>query len=95
VLGRLLGTSLLPSTTLGALGDELARTVGPRTAALAAEAEQTRFGAPGTAPRRWTLARVARALVSDVGPLRAALLLSGAGAAGARSSPPAEPAELA
>jgi hypothetical protein len=87
VLGQLLGTSLRPSTTLGALGDELARTVGQHTSALAAEAERARFAPPGAAPRRWPRARVARALARDVGPWRAALLLAGAASAGARSSP--------
>jgi hypothetical protein len=95
VLGRLVGTPLLPSTTLGALGAELARTVGPHTAALAAEAEQARFTAAGAVPRRWPRARVARAVARDVGPWRAALLLTGAGPAGARSSPPPGPRDIA
>jgi hypothetical protein len=62
-----------PSTTLRELGAMLAR-VGPRTAALAAEVERARFASdPQTAtwhPRM----RLVRALVSDVGPLRAVLV---------------------
>ena len=85
-LGRLLGAPVPPSTTLAELGDELARTLGPHTSALAAEAELARFAPPGTAPRRWTSARIARALARDVGPWRAVALLAGAAAAGARSS---------
>jgi hypothetical protein len=95
VLVRLVGTPVGPSTTLGELRDELARTVGPHTSALAAQAERDLFAAPGAAPRRWTTVRIVRALVHDVGPCRAALLLAGAASAGARSSQQAGPGELA
>jgi transglutaminase-like putative cysteine protease len=62
-----------PSTTLAQLGAVMAR-IGPRTAALAAETERARFAAgPSVAPRRPRM-RLARALVSDVGPLRALLI---------------------
>ena len=65
-----------PSTTLGELRDALARSVGPHTSALAAEAERARFGP--RAPRRSTFprTRVARALVHDAGLWRAVLLVS-------------------
>lgn len=64
---------LEPSTTLAGLGVMLAR-IGPQTAALAAETERMRFAAnPSAAPRHPRI-RLARALVSDVGPLRAVLI---------------------
>jgi hypothetical protein len=94
-LGRLLGTPVRPSTTLGELREELARTLGPHTAALAAEAERERFAPSGASPRRWTRARIARALARDVGPARALSLLAGAAGAGARSSQRAAPGDLA
>jgi hypothetical protein len=75
-LTRLLGTPVPPSTTLGELSDELARTVGPHTSALAAEAERARFAPQGAARSRWTSARIARAVARDVGPARAVLLLA-------------------
>jgi hypothetical protein len=94
-LGRLLGRPVPPSTTLGRLADELARTLGPHTAALATEAERARFAPGGAGSPRWTRARIARALARDVGPWRAALLLAGAAAAGARASHRAPPDDLA
>jgi transglutaminase-like putative cysteine protease len=75
-LTRLLGTPVPPSTTLRELSDELARTVGPHTSALAAEAERARFAPQGAARSRWTSARIARAVARDVGPARAVLLLA-------------------
>jgi hypothetical protein len=62
-----------PSTTLGELGAMLAR-VGPRTAALAAEAERARFASGAPAARRHPRIRLALALVGDLGPLRAVLV---------------------
>jgi transglutaminase-like putative cysteine protease len=63
-----------PSTTLAQLGAVMAR-IGPRTAALAAETERARFAAaPSAAPPRHPRIRLARALVSDLGPLRALLV---------------------
>jgi transglutaminase-like putative cysteine protease len=62
-----------PSTTLGELGAMLAR-VGPRTAALAAEAERARFASGAPAAPRHPRIRLALALVSDLGPLRAMLV---------------------
>jgi transglutaminase-like putative cysteine protease len=64
---------LQPSTTLAQLGVLLGR-IGPRLAALAAETERARF-APGSATAsRYPRIRLLRALVSDVGPLRAVLV---------------------
>jgi hypothetical protein len=89
-LARLLGTPVRPSTTLSELRDEVARALGPHTAALAAEAERARFGPQPAGPRRWTSARIARALARDVGPWRALLMLArpttGSASAGARAS---------
>jgi transglutaminase-like putative cysteine protease len=64
---------LAPSTTLTQLGAVLA-VLGPRTAALAAEAERARFSAGPPVATQHTRTRVARALVSDVGPWRALLI---------------------
>jgi transglutaminase-like putative cysteine protease len=62
-----------PSTTFAQLEVALAR-IGPRTAALAGEAERARFAAdPSAAPRHPRL-RIACAVVGDVGPLRALLV---------------------
>jgi transglutaminase-like putative cysteine protease len=85
---RRAGGHVEPSTTLGELRAELAARIGPRTAALAAATEHARF-APGAAqaPRR-PRARIARALVSDLGTARAAVLLALPGARG-RSRRPA------
>ena len=46
------GMPIRPSTTLGELRDALARSVGPHTSALAAEAERARFGPRRRAARR-------------------------------------------
>jgi hypothetical protein len=63
-----------PSTTLAQLEVVLLARIGPRTAALAAEAERARFAAgPAAAPRHPRL-RVVRAVVGDVGALRAPLV---------------------
>jgi hypothetical protein len=66
---------LEPSTTLAQLEDLMAR-LGPRLAALAAEAERERFaprpGSPAGSRHPWI--RMTRALASDLGPLRALLL---------------------
>jgi transglutaminase-like putative cysteine protease len=65
-LARLLGAG--PDATLADIRAELARSVGPHTAALAAELERRRF-APAGAPRRRT-SSLARALARDAGPTR-------------------------
>jgi transglutaminase-like putative cysteine protease len=62
-----------PATTLGELGAMLAR-VGPRTAALAAEAERARFASDAPAATRHPRIRLALALVGDLGPLRGVLV---------------------
>jgi hypothetical protein len=93
-LARLLGGPVAPATTLGRIGDELARKIGPHTAALAAEAERARFGPPGTPRRRFLRCRIVAAVVRDVGAARAAMVLlrptrpptRGAGSAGDRAS---------
>jgi protein-glutamine gamma-glutamyltransferase len=93
-LGRLLGGPVAPATTLGRIGDELARKIGPHTAALAAEAQRARFGPPGTPRRRFLRWRIVAALVRDLGAARAAMVLlratrpptRGAGSAGDRAS---------
>jgi hypothetical protein len=60
------------ASTLRELRAELERAIGPRTAALASEAEQARFApGPPAAPRRPHL-RIAAAVVADTGPWRAA-----------------------
>jgi hypothetical protein len=70
------GARLEPSSTLSELGAQLAR-VGPRTAELAAETERARFGAGPVAPAGRPRVRFARALVSDLGPVRALLVYTG------------------
>jgi protein-glutamine gamma-glutamyltransferase len=74
-LVRRSGGHVHPSSTLAELGVELARLVGPNTAALAALAERARFAPdPATsAPRLRT--QIARTLASDLGPIRALLML--------------------
>ncbi|MDA0164299.1 DUF3488 and transglutaminase-like domain-containing protein [Solirubrobacter ginsenosidimutans] len=59
-----------PSTTLTALRPRLAA-IGPSVAALAEEAERARFAADGTPEPRHPRLRVWRALVRDLGTLRA------------------------
>jgi protein-glutamine gamma-glutamyltransferase len=69
------GGHVEPSSTLTQLGGELARLVGPHTAALATQAEHARF-APDPAP---SLSRpqlqLVRALTTDLGPSHTLLLL--------------------
>jgi transglutaminase-like putative cysteine protease len=72
-LARRTGARLEPSSTLSELGAALAR-LGPRTAELVAETERNRFAAGAAAPAARPRLRLARALVSDVGPVRALLL---------------------
>jgi protein-glutamine gamma-glutamyltransferase len=74
-VARRAGARVGPSSTLSDLQAELALRLGPHTSALAAAAERARYApgspAPGPRPR----ARIVRALISDLGPRRAALLL--------------------
>jgi hypothetical protein len=72
-VARRTGARLGPSSTLSELGAVLAR-VGPRTAALAAEAERSRFAADAPAPPQRPRLRLARSLAGDLGALRALLL---------------------
>jgi hypothetical protein len=85
-VARRTGARLEPSSTLRELGAQLTR-LGPRTAELAAETERARFGAGAVAPARRPRVRFARALLSDLGPLRAVLVYAGIarGASVARS----------
>jgi hypothetical protein len=83
---RRTGARLEPSSTLSELRAQLTR-LGPRTAELAAETERARFGSGPVAAARRPRVRFARALVSDLGPLRAVLVYAGIarGASVARS----------
>ena len=83
------GDGAAPPRTLRRLGEELGRRVGPHTSALAFEAERARFAPGPTATRRRVAFRVTGALVRDLGPWRAALLLARRGAVGRRAARPA------
>jgi hypothetical protein len=65
-VARRTGTPVEPSLTLRELRAALVQ-LGPRTAALAAEAELTRFAADAPAPARHARLRLARALIRDLG----------------------------
>src|SRR6266496_1317325 len=79
-LVRRAGGRVQASSTLGELSVELARLVGPRTAALATHAERVRF-APDTIPSTThPRIQVARALTGDLGPIRALRALTTGGA---------------
>jgi hypothetical protein len=75
VLVRRTGGHVQPSTTLAELGVELARLVGPQTAALAAQTERARFAPGPTAPTLHPRIQLARALANDLGPWRALMVL--------------------
>jgi hypothetical protein len=72
-VARRSGARLGPSSTLSELGAVLAR-VGPRTAALAAETERSRFAADAPAAAQHPRLRLARSLAGDLGAVRAVLL---------------------
>jgi hypothetical protein len=74
-LVRRAGGHVQPSSTLAELGVQLARLVGPQTAALAAQAERARFAPNPTAPNPHPRIQLARALANDLGPRRALLVL--------------------
>jgi hypothetical protein len=74
-LVRRTGGQVQPSRTLAELGVELARLVGPQTAALAAQTERARFASDPPTPTRRPRIQLARALASDLGPGRALLVL--------------------
>jgi protein-glutamine gamma-glutamyltransferase len=67
------GSVVGPSTTLSEIGAVLAR-IGPHTASLAMEVERVRFAPDASAATRGSRMRLARALASDLGALRALLL---------------------
>jgi hypothetical protein len=66
------GGQVTPATTLGDLSGQLGR-IGPHVARIAADAELSRYG-PGPPPER-SRRRVVRALVADVGTLKALVFL--------------------
>jgi hypothetical protein len=74
-LVRRTGAQIQPSSTLAELGVQLARLVGPQTAALAAQTERARFAPGPTAPTPHPRLQLARALASDLGPRRALMVL--------------------
>ncbi len=65
------GARVGAASTLSELRAELERAIGPRTAALASEAEQARFAPDPLAPPRRPRLRIAVALVADTGLWRA------------------------
>jgi transglutaminase-like putative cysteine protease len=65
------GARVGAASTLSELHAELERTIGPRTAALASEAERRRFAPSPPVPPRRPHVRIAAALVADTGPWRA------------------------
>jgi hypothetical protein len=69
-LARGTGARVGAASTLGELRAELERAIGPRTAALAAEAERARFAPGAPAPPRRPRLRIAVALMADAGPWR-------------------------
>jgi hypothetical protein len=69
------GGRVQPSTTLAELGIELARLVGPQTAALAGQTERVRFALDSTVATPRPRIQLARALAKDLGPRRALLML--------------------
>jgi protein-glutamine gamma-glutamyltransferase len=74
-LVRRTGGHVQPSSTLAELGVQLARLVGPQTAALAAQTERARFAPDPPAPIRRPRLQLARALANDLGRRRALMVL--------------------
>jgi transglutaminase-like putative cysteine protease len=74
-LVRWTGGQVQPSSTLAELGVQLARLVGPQTAALATQTERARFAPGPTAPTPYPRIQLARALAGDLGPRRALMVL--------------------
>ncbi|MCW3063586.1 MAG: transglutaminase domain protein, partial [Solirubrobacterales bacterium] len=74
-LARRAGAHVEESSTLGELREELAVRLGPHTSALAAAAERVRYAELVPSSVRPTRPQIVRALVSDIGVARAALLL--------------------
>jgi hypothetical protein len=69
------GGYLQPASTLAELGAELARLVGPTTAALATQAERARFGPNPPTPSPHPRIQLAWALAKDLGARRALLMV--------------------
>jgi hypothetical protein len=74
-LARRTGGRVQPSSTLAELGAELARLVGPHTAALAVQAERARFAPDAVVVATRPQIRIGRALARDLGPMRALMML--------------------
>jgi hypothetical protein len=74
------GGHLQPASTLAELGAELARLVGPTTAALAIQTERVRFAPNPPMPTGHPRIQLARALATDLGPWPALVVLIGPGA---------------
>jgi transglutaminase-like putative cysteine protease len=88
-LVRRTGGHVQPSSTLAELGAELARLVGPQTAALAAQTERARFAPDPPTPTPHPRIQLARALANDLGPRRALMvLITPAATHQARQQPP-------
>jgi transglutaminase-like putative cysteine protease len=74
-LVRRTGGRVQPASTLAELAVELARLVGPQTAALAAQTERARFAPGPPAPTPHPRIQLARALANDLGLRRALMVL--------------------
>jgi protein-glutamine gamma-glutamyltransferase len=83
------GGHVQPSSTLAELGVELARLVGPQTAALAAQTERARFAPDPPTPTPHPRIQLAHALAKDLRPRRALMvLITPAATRQARQQPP-------
>ena len=76
-VAHLAGVPTEPSTTLAQARTVLASRIGPRTARIADDLERERFAPAPCAPRKRPFIRLVRALLSDLGPVRALLFLCG------------------
>jgi transglutaminase-like putative cysteine protease len=74
-LVRRTGGHVRTCSTLAELSVQLTRLIGPNTAALAAHAERARFAPHPPTPAPHPRIQVARALASDLGPMRALIVL--------------------
>jgi hypothetical protein len=74
-LVRRAGGHVRTSSTLAELGVQLARLMGPHTAALATQAERARFAPDPAIPAGRPRIRIAQALARDLGPTRALMVL--------------------
>jgi transglutaminase-like putative cysteine protease len=88
-LVRRTGGHVQPSSTLAELGIQLARLVGPQTAALATQTERARFAPDPPTPTPHPRIQLARALANDLGHWRALMvLITPAATRQARQQPP-------